>query len=139
MVIIADIERACAKLIAAFPYHMDHRHYDEIVGLFTPDGIFERPGVVTKGHDELRRMLINRPTQVATCHICGPTVFTSVSPDSVHSVTYFSLYSGEIPVSGFPSFDRPAAIAEYHDTFTPTDCGWRFASRKAVVVMVART
>jgi hypothetical protein len=139
MVVPADTERKCAALIAAFPYHLDHRQYDRLVDLFTPDGTFERPGIATKGHGELRQMLDKRPTSIATCHVCGPTVFTSVSADSASAVTYFCLYQAQIPVDGFPSYDRPAAVAEYHDTFTRIDTGWRFASRRCVVMMVGRT
>ena len=133
-----EIERSCRALIGAFPYHIDNRHYEEVVGLFTEDGCFERPGILVRGHAELRQMLADRPLKVATCHFCGPTVFTAIADDTVSAVTYFTLYQAEIPASGFPAFDKPAAIAEYHDAFQRTTRGWRIATRKAVVVMVAR-
>ncbi len=133
-----ESESSCRALVAAFPYHIDNRHYEEVVGLFTEDGCFERPGVSVQGHAQLRQMLADRPKNVATCHFCGPTVFTAMADDAVSAVTYFTLYQAAIPETGFPAFNKPAAIAEYHDTFRRTPQGWRIATRKAVVVMVGR-
>jgi ketosteroid isomerase-like protein len=133
-----QVRNACADLVAAFAYNVDHRKFDKAVALFADDGCFERPDLVAKGHKEIAAIWAARPASVVTCHLCGPPFFTEISLGTASSVTTFTLYHLEHHGEGLPQCERLTAVAEFHDTFKRTGDGWRIAHRKAVPVLVGR-
>lgn len=131
------IERACAALVRRFAYHLDNRHYHEVLALFADDGCFARPGVEALGQEQLRRWLEERPPEIETRHVCCEPVFLAIRTEDAQSVTTFTLFQAARRENGFPVFDRPAAIAEFHDRFRLVGEGWRIAERRVKVAMVA--
>lgn len=127
----------CANLIAAFAYHVDHREFDRAVALFASDGAFIRPDLTARGHAEIAAIWEGRPTSLVTRHFLSAPFFTLVEADSVTAVTAFTLYTVEWNGEGLPSFEKPAAIAEFYDRFVLEDGGWRIAERQGRPVLMA--
>jgi len=129
----------CTQIVQAFAYFVDNRIFGDAVSLFAEDGAFVRPGHESKGRSEIAEIWKDRPAHARTRHVCCPTYFTEVRPDSAAGVTMMTLYHVEHHGEGLPAFDRPAALVEFHDQFVLTDSGWKIKRRQAVPVMVAKT
>ncbi|GGZ15176.1 nuclear transport factor 2 family protein [Novosphingobium colocasiae] len=130
---------ACAALITAFAYYVDRRMYRELADLFTEDGSFQRPGLSVRSREELFASMSARTTEIETRHVCTAPMFTSISDDRAEAVTYFMMFQAAGVETGLPSFESPAAVAEYRDTFAKTDDGWRIASRVGVPAMIHKS
>ena len=50
-------ERECTRLSTDFAWTVDARAYDAFVALFAPDGVFERAGQPSRGHEAIRHVL----------------------------------------------------------------------------------
>jgi 3-phenylpropionate/cinnamic acid dioxygenase small subunit len=132
-----DGRQACADLVAAFAHYVDHREFGKAVAVFAADAVFARHGGVANGTDEIAAIWADRPETVVTKHLCGVPVFIEVEDDRITAVTPFTLYTLQHEGEGLPTFDKPAAIAEFRDEFRRTDTGWKIARREGVPLMVA--
>lgn len=126
----------CAAVIAAFAHHVDHREFDAAVALFSEDAAFLRPDVQAHGRAEIAKIWEGRPGSVVTKHMLSPSHITVLSPTEVRAVTPFTLYTVNWNGEGLPRFERPAAIAEFHDRLVLTDEGWKIAERRGVPVLL---
>lgn len=131
-----DPRQACANLVAAFAYHVDHREFGHAVALFAEDGHFDRSDLKAQGHVAIAAIWADRPKSVVTKHVCSLPYFTSVSANRVTSVTSFTLYHVTHDGVGLPKFDRPAAIAEFHDEFHRIGAEWRIHSRRGLPILL---
>lgn len=132
------IEAECSRLIAAYCYYVDRRHYDELAALFTEDGVLDRGGNLTSGRDTILAAMHQRPPQIATRHMNGTPFFLSVTPDEVTAVTYMLMYVVEGTDAGPNEVPGTTGLAEFHDTFRRTDDGWRIAVRAAKPAMITK-
>lgn len=132
-----DPRQACADLVATFAHHVDHREFAKAVALFTSDAVFIRHDAVANGQEEIAAIWADRPESVVTKHLCGAPVFLEVEAARITAVTPFTLYSLKHEGDGLPTFDKPAAIAEFRDEFRLTDAGWRIARREGAPLMIA--
>ena len=132
-----DARQSCANIIAAFAYYVDHREFEKAVALFVTDGAFVRPDLTARGHAEIAAIWEGRPASTVTRHFMSLPFFTSVTPDSLTSVTAFTLYSLEWTGEGLPRFEKPVAIAEFHDRFTFENGEWRIAERQGRPILLS--
>jgi hypothetical protein len=132
---VSDVRSACADLVAAFAYNVDHRLFAEAVALFTVDGCFERADLSASGHAQIAAIWADRPASLVTRHICAAPFFTEVREDRATSVTAFTLYRVESAGPGVPECSVFTAVAEFSDRFQLTPAGWRIAHRKAATVI----
>ena len=124
------IEAECARLVVSFCAHIDGRHYDSVVALFTPDGVFERRSKVHVGHAAIRRELDARAVNMVSRHLCTNVQVTVIDADHAQASSYFLVLrqdgvSGDAP---FP-LDPPDGMGEFHDRLVRTGEGWRIAHR----------
>jgi hypothetical protein len=126
--------QACARLTAAFAVYVDSRRYGDLVNLFTEDCVFDRPGALLNGRDELRAFMERRPSNTATRHTCTAPVLDQVTAQSANGVTYLTFFEGESSTEGQGDV-KHIAIAEYRDQFRLTSDGWRIARRHVVPIM----
>jgi hypothetical protein len=120
------------RLNHAFAYYMDNGDFESMIELFTPDGLFDRAGIVHHGHEELRQGMRERPN-VTTRHLLTNFHFTSVAGDSANAVVCAMVYHGPPSENGEPvvyATDNGRVI-EFHDLYTKTPDGWRISSRIA--------
>lgn len=130
------VEQACAKLTSAFAFLVDHKRYQELCELFTPDCIFSRPGALLNGRAELLSFMEARPAAGISRHVCSLPFMESVTADQATGVTYLSFYEGQSSETGPARLNGITAIAEYHDEFRRTVEGWRIARRNVVPIMI---
>jgi hypothetical protein len=65
------------RLNNAFAFYLDNGAFESMIGLFTPDGLFDRAGIVHRGQDEMREGMAERP-KVTTRHLLTNFHLTSV-------------------------------------------------------------
>ncbi|MES2362054.1 MAG: nuclear transport factor 2 family protein [Pseudomonadota bacterium] len=66
------VKDACIELMTAYCTHLDARHEDEFVALFTPDATIARlaePSYESAGHDGIRRVFSARPASILSYHM----------------------------------------------------------------------
>ncbi len=102
---------------------------EDYVACFTDDGVFEMPGDIRRGADDIREGAAARRTdtgpEVHTRHIVGSTAISFTGPDDAVVQSNF--------VFGGPGPDGKASImlvGHYDDDFRRTPTGWRVAHRK---------
>jgi ketosteroid isomerase-like protein len=130
------VRRACADVISAFAYYVDHREFAKAVDLFAVDAIFERPDLKAHGREQIAAIFAARPNTVVTRHLCGEPFFLELGSDTARAVTQVTLYNVNHEGEGFPSAQGPNALAEFHDIFKRTADGWKIAHRKGVPVLM---
>lgn len=126
--------QACARLTAAFAVYVDQRRYGDLVNLFTEDCVFDRPGALLKGRDEIHAFMARRPANTVTRHTCTPPVLDQITAQSANGITYLTFFEGEISAEGQGAI-KHIAVAEYRDQFKRTSEGWRIARRHVVPIM----
>ena len=133
-----EVQQACAELVSAFAFLVDHQRYRELSELFTNDCVFSRPGVSLNGRQELLSFMQSRSATAVSRHFCSTPFMERVSTDEAAAVTYLSFYEGEPAETGVARVNGITAFAEYHDEFRRTPDGWRISHRKVVPVMMKK-
>ena len=131
----AAIERACARLIAEYAYLNDQRRFEELAALFTPDALLFRPSAPDKaiaGHDAILEAFRKRPADVMTFHVCTDVIVTVDDEASAHAQSRILLLSTKRPAheGAAPGAAEPPVPGVFHDRFSLTENGWKFAERR---------
>jgi hypothetical protein len=136
-----EIEWECTALSNALAYCLDHRKYEDLVALFTHDGVFDRLGHVSRGRDDLLRAMRERSTKITTRHLAGNYYFTQVDEKTAKAVVYNVTYVGEggddKPLPQEHRFTRSVFI-EFADTYQKTPEGWRISERIAKAIIAPK-
>ena len=132
-----EIEAECVALSNAFAYHLDHKEYAALVGLFAPEGTFVRTGVRLEGRAKILEVMRQRPVDQFTRHITTNFHFTHVDHDSARAVfynqSYFAFLPGEPPFAYEP---ERMMLLDFIDVYTRTAEGWRFEERDARAMLI---
>jgi hypothetical protein len=131
----AAIERACTRLISEYAFLNDQRRYDELAALFTPGARLFRPSAPDKaivGHDAILAAFGKRPPDVMTFHVCTDVIVTVDDGSSAHGQSRILLLSAKRTGSenGKPAVADTPVPGVFHDKFTLTESGWKFAERR---------
>ena len=134
------IERECERLVVAFCHYADHGEAQRIADLFTADGVWTAPGVVTMvGREQLLEGLGARQAKSwrTSRHVCSTLRLEVLDVDHAEGVVYVTIYrydghegEGPCPLEG------PLMVGEYRDRFVRTTDGWRFARREVSAAFV---
>jgi hypothetical protein len=125
-------EWALVQLNNAFAHFLDNGQFDSMIGLFTEDALFDRAGIVHRGHQELRNGMRERP-KATTRHLLNNFYFTDVEEHTAGGVVCALVYHGPPSEHGEPvvyATDNGRVI-EFHDSYVKTAAGWRISSRIA--------
>jgi hypothetical protein len=120
------------RLNNAFAFYLDNGVFESMIELFTPDGLFDRAGIVHRGQDEIREGMAERP-KVTTRHLLTNFHLTSLDDDAAEAVVCAMVYHGPVAENGEAvvyATDNGRVI-EFHDRYVKTVDGWRIASRIA--------
>lgn len=119
---VLRIEWACAKLVARYANLNDEAKWDEVAALYAEDGVMARPTApddLIVGQAAILASFKARPAR-ATRHVCSNVVIDVDGPDAARGTSAMVLYlAGAAPIVG-----------SFHDRFTLTPAGWRFAERR---------
>jgi len=137
------IERECERLVTLYCHYVDHGEAQRIADLFTEDGVWTAPGLVTMaGREELRKGLGARQARTTRTarHVCNNLLLDVIDRDHVEGVVYLTLYNfdrkeGEAADVPAP-MDLPRMVGEYRDRFVRTPEGWRFSRRETAASFV---
>lgn len=110
--------------IASYAQALDTGRVDDLVELFTPDGVSEIAGMATfEGHDALRAGYTGFVTEQPQMHLAGNTVITSWSADEAKAVSNLAFFQrGD---SGW----AVQLVGRYDDTLRLYKGSWRFERR----------
>ncbi|MGI5460229.1 nuclear transport factor 2 family protein [Streptomyces sp. CA-249302] len=111
-------------VIGAHTHAQDAGRTDDIVALYTPDGVLELPGTdPVQGHDALREAFKGwAPTQ-PQLHMVTNTIVGSAGPDEATASSDVLFFQrGE---AGW----APLVAGHYEDTFRRVDGNWMFQRR----------
>ena len=93
------LRQACADVACRFFRYLDRRHYDELAGLFAPDGIWVRQGAQLRGRDAIVAALAQRPAGLVTRHLIS-NVWVEVESEEAARVHYdVSVYAQTMPAA----------------------------------------
>ncbi len=121
-----QIEWACARLIHLYATHNDQARWDEVVGLYAPDGLMTRPTAPDQpiiGRDALLAAFKARAPRT-TQHVCANIVVTVESPDLASATSAMLLFTGP---------EAPPLVGTYSDRFVRLDGRWLFAERRGAL------
>ena len=128
-------ERECTRLCHDFAWTVDMRKYDMFAALFAPDGVFERAGQPSRGHEAIRKFLDARPADRVTRHLCTNIRIEMTGPDTATGSCSALMYQSQagkdaqlpLPVSA-------PVVVEYLDDYVLTVEGWKFGYRRTSIV-----
>jgi hypothetical protein len=115
------------EIVAAYSHHADSGRFDELVALFSVDGVLEVKGEpVVTGHDAIRaylggvgRDLADTSTTQLIRHFVTNLRIEVSSPSEATGACYFLVVTDR----GVDHWGR------YRDTYARNDDAWRFARR----------
>jgi ketosteroid isomerase-like protein len=123
----ALIERACARLVAAYGYFNDERNFDALADLFADDAVLYRPAAPDQpisGRDAILASFASRPASRVTFHVCTDVLIDVDDATQASGRSRILLLSsgGAAPVPGM-----------FRDRFRLTEKGWKFAERRGTL------
>ena len=130
-------ERECTRLCNDFAWTVDARDYDAFVGLFAADGIFERAGQKSIGHNAIRQFLDARPAGRVTRHICSNMRFELTGADTATGTCSALMYQAPAATDAQRLQPLPVSapmVVDYVDDYVLTGSGWKFKHRNTKVV-----
>ena len=116
------IEADCARLVALYANLNDAARWEELAALYSDDGVMTRPSAPDApiiGRAAIRAAFTARPPR-QTRHLCANVVIDVLSEDETLGSSAMVLFMPE----GAP------LVGSFHDRFTRTAQGWRFAERR---------
>jgi uncharacterized protein (TIGR02246 family) len=116
-------EREIRALTAAYAQHADDRDADAYAGLFTDDGVFDIGARRLEGRPAIHEFMAGGGDGVKRQHAMF-NLLVSLDGDRTATGTIDAMVSAK-DGDGW----RPALAVRYHDRYTKTADGWRFAER----------
>lgn len=120
----ASVRAGVQATIAAYAQALDSGRVDDLVDLFTPDGVSDIVGVgAFEGHDALRTAYAGFVPTRPQLHLVSNTVITSWTDDkatAISDVAFFQRGSSGWAVR---------VVGHYDDTLRHHDGSWRFQRR----------
>ncbi len=135
-------KQACAELMARYALAVNTTDVEGFVGLFTPDGEWNRPGGHSmRGHEQIRVYIdyaLADPTVRTLRHVNGGALVEVHGSDSATCWSQTTVY--DVPQG--PPFPVPLAnpdmVVEYRDLLSRHDGRWLIRRRDTTVVFAAR-
>jgi hypothetical protein len=123
------IERACARLVAAYGYYNDERNFAALAGLFTEDAALYRPAApdqAIRGRAAILASFAARPASRVTFHVCTDVLIDV--DDAGHACGRSRILLLNRAEAG--SEQGAPVPGGFQDRFCLTDGGWRFSERR---------
>lgn len=127
------VEAACRRLAVAYGRFIDLYDDEGVLGLFTPDAVWQRPGQPPlRGQGDIRRFLASRDRATLMRHVMSNFMIDVIDADHASGVSYWTGYVAADPAPRMTATARaPFSVGEYHDQYVRGPQGWRIASRTA--------
>ncbi len=128
---IAEIERACARLVLEFAKFNDDWDHEALADLFVEDCVFARPLDPTHpyyGRDKVHAIFRDRSRRL-TRHVMTNILITVVSETEATGNSYVTMMSAPNPDESWPREGEGLFLGSFDDVFVKTEAGWKFKSR----------
>ena len=111
-------------------YFLDQSKYEDLVGLFTPDGTLFRQGDLLTGREQIMQAMLKRSVTQRTRHVISNAFIESQSHDLVDLVAYMTAYRFDDGTlhTGPVKISQPLRLAVVRASMHQTDGAWRVAS-----------
>lgn len=120
----ADIRAAVQAVIAAYAQALDAGRVDDLVDLFTPDGVSEIVGTGTfEGREAIRAAYSGFNPTRPQLHLVSNTVITAWTQNEATAISDLAFF--QRASSGWVI----RIVGRYHDTLRPHAGAWRFHRR----------
>lgn len=86
------LEWDCHQILARLFYYLDETRYDDLVALFSPDGVWHRQGKVLKGREEMMAAMRARPGTQVIRHVLTNVLVEAAGADAAEAVSYITTY-----------------------------------------------
>ena len=134
---IAEIERACARLVLQFAKFNDDLDHQALADLFVEDCVFARPldpAHPYYGKDKVHAIFRDRKPRL-TRHVMTNILIDVLSPTEAKGNSYVTMLSAPDPDATWPREGEGIFVGAFDDVFVKTDFGWKFKSRTGNVAL----
>ena len=123
----AEIKSACYRVALDYSYYADKHRMTDVAALFAEDGKLEAFGQIHVGRADILACL-SEDGDAITAHILTNYRIDVLSDGEAESTSYVTFYLAgrSAPLS---ATIEPLMVGTYHDVYTRTLEGWRFANR----------
>jgi uncharacterized protein (TIGR02246 family) len=122
----AEVRAGVQAAIAGYAQALDAGRVEDVVDLFTPDGVSEIAGTSTfEGHDAIRAAYSGFVPKRPQLHLVSNTVLTSWTDDEATAISDLVFF--QRGSSGW----AVRIVGRYHDTLRRHEGAWRFQRRVA--------
>ncbi len=130
------IRAACTDVITRYAMAVNAWDLDAFTALFTPDAVWQRPGVAPyNGRDEIRAFMASQPTQADRTmrHVNGGILVEPIDADHATAWSQTTVYDTS-PAAALPAPLMCDMVVEYRDRFVRLDGQWLIERRDTTVV-----
>jgi SnoaL-like domain len=135
------IEWDCTRLINLYVMLNDAHRWEELVDLYTQDGIMTRPAapdIVIEGRNAMLSALLSRPPR-ASQHICTNIIVDVIADNEARATSTILLFTGTSTGDGLPLLDAgPPKIGSYRDHIVRVADRWRFKERRGTLTFTSQ-
>jgi hypothetical protein len=133
-----EMQVACTDVVNRYAQAVNDHDVEAFVGMFAPDGVWARPGMVMQGREEIRafisRMFVpGRPVR----HVNGGAVIDPLGPSEARVRSITCVFDTDQFVNGQALMKSPAYLAEYDDRIRKIADRWLIQRRDTSVVFVS--
>ncbi len=137
---MTEAKRACEELIVRYTHIADFGPGEDMVDLFTDDGVWTSSEMTCEGRDEINAFFSRDKGHAKSRHVSSNAHVTVNDDGTAEGLSYFTLYRYSEEKPRVPDLDQqPVILGEYRDRYRLTDEGWKIARRQADVGFVRRS
>lgn len=127
----ADVHCRLVQALHFFFYCLDERRYDDLVALFTENGVWNRQGERLQGHASIRRALDARSPTQRIRHVLTNVFVAGRSDGLVTLKAYMTAYRHDdgTPTVEPPRIAGPLRMSLLSTTFEQAGDGWLIAEQ----------
>ena len=120
----------CLQTTHQMFYCLDEARYDQLVGLFLPEGTLYRQGELLTGPDQIMQAMLKRPATQRTRHVISNLFIESQSSGLTHVVAYMTAYRFDDGTfhEGSVAISRPLKMSIVRAALAQTENSWRIAT-----------
>jgi len=133
-----EIEWLCTRTVNRYAVAVGERDHETFAGLFTEDGVWQRPGQLQMcGREEIRAFMDRLPASTLIRHVNGSIKVDVHSDEDASGISYTTVYNRENHDAGIAPMTGPDYVVEYRDRFRRVGSEWLIARRDTTIAFRA--
>lgn len=120
-------------VLSEWAWLLDHGHYRELAGLFTPDAVLTAAGATVRGRGQIEQRYASRTGVRTSRHVGSGIRIVETSAARARTTSVWVCYAANLPA---PADDVGIyLVADFHTAFAHTDDGWLISALEIVPVL----